>query len=211
MHSRQYAGADSFVRICQSEWAMLLTQQCMLLFPSYSPSGFCNHEFKAQETIIVMLFKLVPTRGLRKSRSRCSAAWLLSLDEDTVNGRSERCCTWPEGRGSKVMGWAYPGFDIQTASGGQGGSLCLLLARDLLICCDTPVPTTCVTLCPGLLYCGTIHSLALCHTAVACVLPPPRENGIFAKPQPCDRAWAELSESTADTLYTSQHMRRDEC
>lgn len=160
---------------------MLLTRQYMLLFPSCSPSGFCNHEFKAKETIIVMLFKLVPTRALGKLQSRCSAAWSLSLDEDTVNGWSERCCA--EGRGSKVMGWARPGFDAETASGWEG-SLCLLLAargyrkthrfaRDLLICCDTPVPTTCVTLSPGPLCCTTIHSLALCHTAVACPAAPP--------------------------------------
>lgn len=110
-----------------SAFAMLLTQQYMLLFPSCSPSGFCNHEFKAKETIIVMLFKLVPTRG--NLRSRCSVAWLLSLAEDTVNGRSERCCTWSEGRGSKVMGWAYPGFDIQTVWGG-----CPWLPKNSQIC-----------------------------------------------------------------------------
>lgn len=55
-----------------------------------------------------------------------------------------------------------------------------------------------------------LHNPALCHIAVACGLPPPWENGISTKPQPCDPAWAELSESTAQPLYNSHQKLWDE-
>lgn len=40
---------------------------------------------------------------------------------------------------------------------------------------------------------------------------PPWEIGIPPKPQPSDPAWADLSESTAYTLYTSQQKLWDQC
>lgn len=87
--------------------------------------------------------------------------------------------------------------------------VCEQICRRLINFLWHPVLSTRVTLCPCLFCWGSLHSLALCHTAVA--RRPPWENGISTRPQPCDPAWAELSESTASALCTSHRKLWDEC